>query len=164
MINTTAVSKARRAAAVGAVLFTAAASVGLTAAPAEAATERAGCTVTPYVPEHLRHNTAGEKVIRYRVKVACDADRTVVIRWQGVEEDWSTWWNKDPDDGHFSITRSRTFGSEGTRTLVYDKQLPDTESGSEEMYQKVRFVVTSNGVESESTSWERTPYRSFRNG
>jgi len=158
-------SKIRKAAA-GALIPLVVAGVAATAIPAEASTSRSGCTVTPLKPIYAGyHNSLGDKMIRYRVSVTCDANRTAVINWQGVEEDWSSLFNKDPDDGDWSKTERVSFGSglRSTKTLNYDNALPDTEGGKEEMYHKARFRVTSNGVQSEPTAWERTPYVSFFN-
>jgi hypothetical protein len=161
------VNNARRAAAGAALIpLAAAAVVATTSIPAEASTSRSGCTVTPLPPIYAGyHNSAAVKMIRYRLTVTCAANRTAVMEWQGVEEDWSLGWphKKNPDDGDWSRTVRVSFGSASTRTLIYDNDLPDTESGYEEMYHKVRFRVISNGVESAFTAWERTPYVSFIN-
>ena len=149
---------------VGVVIAASAASLGLMTGSAEASTTQSGCTVTPIKPIYAqRDNDSGDKIIRYQVNVACAANRTAVVDWQGVEEDGSTWYRTDRDDGIFSRTVSVRFVSAGATTLSYERTLPDTESGKEEIYQKVRFYVVSNGVASQRTAWERTPYVSFFN-
>lgn len=166
MTNATTAGKARKVAVAGAVLAALGAPMAVLAVPAEAAvatTDFAGCKVTPKTPIYVKHNDAGQKVIRFRVVVECGADRTARVDWIGYEEDWSTWWKTDRDDTLFSTTKRVSFTSAGTTTLWRDLALPDTESGAEEIYHKVRFSVTSNGVPSQATKWERTPYVSFTN-
>ncbi|MGA8210757.1 MAG: hypothetical protein WB441_10500 [Nocardioidaceae bacterium] len=155
--------RSRRVAA-GALIPFVAALVATTSSPAQASTRSNGCTVTPLTPVYAGYETSGgDKMIRYRISVACEANRSAVVNWQGVEEDWSTFYHYNPDDTDFSRTVTVSFGPASTRTLSYDDALPNTERGKEEMYHKIRFRVISNGVVSPRTAWERTRYVSFFN-
>jgi hypothetical protein len=138
--------------------------LGLMATPAVASTTQGGCTVTPQKPIYAGFlNDAGDKIISYRVTVSCASNRTAIVTQQGAEEDWSTFLHTDRDDTVFWRKVSVRFVSAGTTTLSYVKALPDTEDGKEEIYQKVLFQVSSNGVTSAPSAWERTPYVSFFN-
>jgi hypothetical protein len=136
----------------------------LIATPAQASTSVGGCTVTPRLPVSAGyHNSNDVKMIRYSAQVSCNAGRTAVVNWQGVEEDWSSFLDPDYDDTIFATTRSYFFATNATRTYFIDYALPDTESGAEEVYLKVRFKVTCDGLETPRTNWERTPYVSMTN-
>lgn len=130
------------------------------AAPmAHASTTSSGCTVSPLRPVFDHINSAGDKVLNYRVTATCNANRTVTIEQDRMEEDG--WPN--PDDLIGESTLSRTFSVYGSYTFNVLRTLPDTELGEEEMYQKVRFRVTSNGVTSAWTGNENSPVQSFAN-
>ena len=68
----------------------------------------------------------------------------------------------DNGDDHISTTtHNRTFDVTDTVTMWAEVSLPDTELGDEEMYQQVKFQVTSNGVTSPWTAWELSPVQQF---
>lgn len=146
----------------GAALLTGLAVPLTIAAPAHAATS-SGCTVTPLRPVHAGFDSTGTKLVRYSVQISCDADRTVTVQQQRYEEDWDGWLIPDSDDYQGGSTYTRTFGSAGTLTVETTRRLPDTEDGAEEIYQRTRFQVSSNGVTSSLTGWQRTPYVSMPN-
>lgn len=140
-----------------AALAAAAASIVLPiamASPASAATS-SGCTVTPLKPIFAGFNSSGVKLVNYRVAVDCAAGRTVSITQQRYEEDGFL----NPDDylGTTSWTTS------GTRVLNNVRTLVNTESGDEEVYHKVQFRVTSNGVTSPWTSYQKSSVLSIGN-
>ncbi|MFZ1411040.1 MAG: hypothetical protein WAS07_06265 [Micropruina sp.] len=145
---------------VTATIAAAAVALPLSIAPmAHASTTSSGCTVTPLRPIYDHHNSAGVKVLNYRVTATCSSNRTVTIEQDRMEQDG--WPN--PDDLIGESTLSRTFAVSSTYTFNVLRTLPDTEIGQEEMYQKVRFRVTSNGVTSAWTANENSPVQSFTN-
>jgi hypothetical protein len=124
------------------------------AAPASAATS-SGCTVTPLKPIFAGFNSSGVKLVDYRIAVSCASNRTVSIQQHRYEED--DWPNPDDSLG------TTSFGTSGVRILHNVRTLVNTESGNEEVYQKVRFRVTSNGVTSPWTSNEKSAVLSIPN-
>ena len=145
----------RRAIAVGIVATSAA--IGF-AGSAQAVT-KGGCTATPSTPVYSHHNASGNKVLKYTIKVKCSANRTVTIAQQRKEEDGLL----NPDDLIGSSTYVRAFGAAGTKTINFYGTLPDTELGKEEMYQRIRIRVSSNGVTSAWSGWHKSGVRSFSN-
>ena len=125
---------------------TAAMSVAM-ASPASAATS-SGCTVTPLKPVFAGFNSSGVKLVNYRISVSCTSNRTVSIEQEHWEED--PWPNGDDFLGSSSFTTS------GVTTLSNVRTLVDGEIGDEEVYHKIRFRVSSNGVTSPWTSWEKS--------
>jgi hypothetical protein len=124
------------------------------AAPASAATS-SGCTVTPLKPIFAGFNSTGVKLVNYRISVSCASNRTVSIEQRRYEED--DWPNPDDSLG------TTTFSTSGVRTLSNVRTLVNTESGNEEVYQKVRFRVTSGGVTSPWTSFQKSSVLSIPN-
>ena len=124
------------------------------AAPASAATS-SGCTVTPLKPIFAGFNSSGVKLVNYRISVSCASNRTVSIEQRRYEED--DWPNPDDSLG------TTTFSTSGVRTLSNVRTLVNTESGNEEVYQKVRFRVTSGGVTSPWTSFQKSSVLSIPN-
>lgn len=125
---------------------TAAMSVAM-ASPASAATS-SGCTVTPLKPVFAGFNSSGVKLVNYRISVSCTSNRTVSIEQERWEED--PWPNGDDFLGSSSFTTS------GVTTLSNVRTLVDGEIGDEEVYHKIRFRVSSNGVTSPWTSWQKS--------
>ncbi len=134
-----------------------AAALPVAAASSASAATSSGCTVTPQTPTYSYTATNGVKVLRYDITVTCNGGRTANIYQEVWEEDTFS------DDHISSTTTSRTFSTYGTQTVSLYRYLPDTELGMEEMYQKVRFTVSSNGVTSPVTGWERSGVRAFYN-
>jgi hypothetical protein len=132
------------------------------ATPAQAATS-SGCTVNPQRPVFAGFTDSGTKRVRFSVNVSCSGNRTVQILQQRYEEDWDGWLIPNSDDSLGSVSFSRTFESDGSTTVSSVRTLPNTEDGSEEIYQRTRFRVTSNGVTSNWTSYQRTAYVSMPN-
>lgn len=133
-----------RIAKVGLALAAALAVPALAAAPAHAHTS-SGCTINPLTPIFHGFNTSGTKLINYRVSVTCTAGRTAEVTQERWESD--AWPN--PDD-HLGTTN---FVTSGVTTLDNVRTLVDGELGNEEVYQKIRFRVSSNGVTSPWTGW-----------
>ena len=67
------------------------------------------------------------------------------------------------DDTIGHTTYNRSFSSAGTQYIYFYGTLPDTELGQEEMYQKIRLRVSSNGVTSAWTGWQKSGVQSFFN-
>lgn len=135
----------------------------LLTAPAEAASS-SGCIVNPQKPVHAGFNSSGVKLVRFNVKIYCAPHRTVEVQQFRYEEDWDNWPFSNADDKLGSRTFTRAFPpTVGTIKVGSTRTLPDTEKGSEEIYQKTRFRVTSGGVTSPWTSYQRTAYVSMPN-
>ena len=115
-----------------------------------------GCTVEPLKPVYAGTNSAGVKIIDYRITVNCSSGRYAHITQKRYEEDG--WLN--PDD-HLGTT---TFTASGVTTLHNKRTLVDTELGKEEVYQTIRFHVHSNnGVVSGNTGWHKSAVLSIYN-
>ncbi len=125
--------------------------------PAQAATTKAACTVNPLKPVYHHTNSAGKKVIDYRIKVKCTKDRYVKIQQRFWEEDTGF----DDQIGRTKTVKRHVKPSDGTVTLHSHRVLPDIEWGDEEMYHDVRFQVGSHGVWTGYTKWEASAVRSF---
>jgi hypothetical protein len=148
--------------AVGGALIAAAAVPLAVAVPAQAATS-SGCTVTPLRPVFAGFNSSGTKLVRFSVQISCSENRTVTVQQQRYEEDWDGWLFSDSDDYLGARTFVCSFVGAGSNVVSSVRTLPNTEDGNEEIYQRTRFQVSSNGVTSPLTSWQRTPYVSMPN-
>ena len=125
------------------------------ASSASASTTSSGCTVTPLKPIFAGFNSSGVKLVNYRITVSCLSNRTVSIDQRRYEEDGFL----NPDD----FLGSTPFSTSGVRTLSNVRTLVNTEGGNEEVYHKVRFRVSSGGVTSPWTSYEKSPVLSIGN-
>ncbi len=146
-------SKTTRRIAAGAI---AAAALGVAAATNAHAVSTSGCTATPLTPEYSHTQSNGVKVLNYKISVSCSSGRTAYITQERYEEDGFL--NADDHVG------TSTFSARGVTTLNNYRTLVDTESGQEEMYQRIRFYVRSdNGVQSGWTGWHKSAVRAFYN-
>ena len=146
-------TRRRVAGAIAAAALPVAAITG--AGNAQAAT-LAGCTINPLNPIYSYTNAAGVKVLDFRIAVNCAAGRHAHITQQIYEAD--PWPN--PDD----LIVTRTFVASGVTVLHSRVALPNTEAGSEEMYQRVRFWVHgNNGVVSATTAWQNSAVLTIAN-
>ncbi len=130
-------------------------------APADATVTSSGCTVTPLAPEfHNQWTTGGDKRIQYKVVVTCSTGRSITVTQERWEADTTS-----ADDLIGSSTLTNDFTSAGgTVTRTVTATLPDSDpwgDDNEEMYQRVHFKVTSNGVTSRVTAWDYSPTRTF---
>jgi len=141
----------RRIATSGAVAAIAA--IGF--AGAAQAVTTSGCTATPLTPIYSYTNSAGVKVLDYRITVSCSSGRTAQITQERWEED--DWPNGD------DLVGTSTFNVQGSTTLHNYRTLVDGELGMEEMYQKIRMRVSSNGVTSPWTGWQKSGVQAFYN-
>jgi len=137
---------------IGAALLGVAAAPVALALPASAATTLQGCNVSPQTPVFAGFS-GGVKQVRYSVAIACFPGRTIEVQQTVIEEDASP----DPDD--FVLTEINGFPTGPNGAVVIrgiTKDLPDTEGGAEEVFQKVRFRVTQNstGLQSAWTAYE----------
>ena len=130
------------------------------AAPAQAAGTNYACSVTPLRPVFAGHNSAGVKLVDYRVQVYCSTDRYINITQERWEED--DWPNGDDHLGTSYFSRHLNQYS-GTVTISNIRTLVDGEIGNEEVYQKVRFQEGSNGVWSPYTGWYNSGVTSMSN-
>ncbi len=141
------------------VAVAAAATMPILAAGTAEAHTSSGCTVEPMTPIFAGFNTAGTKLINYRVSVTCTGGRSVEI----TQERWESDGWPNPDDHLGTSTFNRTFSVTGSTTISNVRTLVDGELGNEEVYQKVRFRVTSNGVTSPWTGWHSSAQLSIAN-
>ncbi|WP_424348525.1 hypothetical protein [Kocuria sp. CH-021] len=154
--------KRNRLACLAAASLLAASSIGLAATPAVADTTRYGCTVyKPAGPRADGVDGSNRVMIKWVIDVKCDKGRTIHVHQIRMEEDDGTGEGRG-DDYVGEKTYSRSFrGKAGTHRFTYREQLPQTKDAgggkepNEEMYQKVRFRVSSNGVVSSWTNYER---------
>lgn len=130
------------------------------ALPASAATTRDGCTVDPVRPIHNGTFTGGgEKWIDYDADVDCTAGRTIELEMQRWEADSGL---NGADDLIGTSSTTRTFNTTSSWTWTITGVLPDNDGGIDqwsEMYHRVRFRVTSNGVQGAWTAWESSGIR-----
>lgn len=128
---------------------------------ADAANSLWGCSVEPERPVFDHINPAnGNKVIRYDMTVECVGGRTVEIDQHIHEEDDGL----NDDDHIFSVTRTRHYSDDDTVTIWWEKTLETGELGAEEMYQTVRFRVTTDDLaQSGWTSYDASPVQQFSN-
>lgn len=130
-------------------------------APAHATVTSSGCTVTPLAPVFKNQWTAtGDKRIQYPIAVTCSAGRTITITDERGEADTTS-----ADDLIGSSTLINSFvAAGGTVTRNITATLTDSDpwgDDNEEMYHRVRFTVSSNGVTSPVTTWDASPTRTF---
>ncbi|MBK7722120.1 MAG: hypothetical protein IPI32_07815 [Austwickia sp.] len=149
-------SRRGRAAAILSATVTAVALPVILASPAQAVSI-GGCTASPVRPYVVGLNPSGNKLVRYDVNVTCSPGRSVQLNQQVREEDTFT------DDTIVSRYVNRSFANGGTQQISYTRTLPNTELGDEEMYQRIRFRVTSNGVTSPFTGWHKSAVRTIAN-
>ncbi len=125
------------------------------AAPALATTTKGGCSVTPLRPVYKPATLFSEAKVDYRVKVYCDAGRSVEIWQERYEEDPPP----NPDDKlGLRHKWNLTYVISDTQVVSIERSAPDTEPTPEEVYQLVRFRVTPFFGEAGSrTPWEKSP-------
>ena len=151
----TLTTKTRRIVA-GAIAAAALPVAAIAGAGSAQATTRAGCTINPLTPIYAYTNAAGVKVIDFRISVNCAPNRHAHINQRVYEAD--TWPN--PDD----LIVTRNFVAGGVTTLHTYVPLPNTEAGSEEVYQRVKFWVhANNGAMSAPTAWQNSAVRTYAN-
>lgn len=152
-----------------ALLAAAALPLGL-ATPAGASTTKDGCTVTPKAPYFAGTYTAGNvPEVYYEYELTCAASSAAM----SVEVKTQTWESdlagragdvdadgvNNADDEHIgNATTVRSFTKAGgTKTVKVLGVLPHTDTDSnEEVYQKVKFRVTSGAVTGSWTAFELT--------
>ncbi len=140
----------------GAIAATALPVAAIAGAGSAHATTASGCTISPYTPIYSYTNTAGVKVLDYKISVNCSSGRHAHITQERGEED--PWPNGDDKVG------TSTFTASGVTTLHNYRTLVDGEPGQEEMYQRIKFWVHSdNGVVSATTGWQNSGVRAFFN-
>lgn len=148
--------KLRRAVVGGMIALAAAAPIALAGTTAEASTS-SGCTVTPLKPTFGGFNSSGVKLVRYGVSIKCAADRTVSVdqdRWDSV--------------GGVPVLTGvaglrHTFDDAGTVRITVQRPLPDLNKGNEVVFHSVRFRVSSHGVTSAWTAFQKSAALSIPN-
>jgi hypothetical protein len=142
------------------------------ATPAEAATTKDGCIVTSGRPFHAGLDRNGAAVIRRSLTLTCDPGRSVAFESRLVEQDLAG----RPGDGNpnedLIVTTKRTVSSFLTATVrttqtvtlgrVVPRPVPDETDTIAELYQTVRFRVTSNGVQGSASALEFSGVRNVQ--
>jgi hypothetical protein len=117
-------------------------SAGAATASASAAPSTAGCTLlTVYKPEAAGTDwLTGQKRVAYKVTIKCPAFVPVYVQVQ------QKWYEKDSGGSQAigSRTSFQAMPLGGSHTFRVDDDLPDTEAGSEEMWQKARFFAVNH--------------------
>jgi hypothetical protein len=142
------------------------ASLGLTGT-AQASTTSSGCTVTPGVPIWAGNlPPAGLSYVDYNIEVTCAVGLVVETYQERWESDLLAVEGDPVDD--FIGSSSNTFdftAAAGTQSVNVRRSLPTTgpasEGPAEEMYQKLKFRVTSGPVTSQWTTPELTQARAI---
>lgn len=156
--------KNRRVATLAATVMLTASSVGLAVTPAVADTSRGGCTVyKPAGPKADGVDGSNRVMIKWIIDVKCDKGRSIHVHQERWEEDDNTGKGRGDDYIWYSHFDRSFQDKGGTHRFTVRTRLPQTKDAgggtepNEEMYQKVRFYVTSNGVTSSYTNFERGP-------
>lgn len=150
-------SRARAVTVVTATLGLAGAGLAL-GAPAQASTSYS-CTVTPLKPVFTGAYANGVKILDYRIAATCSANRYLYIQQQRWEADPAP----NPDD-YLGFTDYSLFVYGGAGTVIHNyRTLVNGEKGAEEVYQKVRFRVSSGGAWSSFTGWQNSSILSITN-
>lgn len=158
-MNTSNSTKSRLAGVGVALVAATALPLGL-AATAQASTTHDGCTVTPAAAEFRgTFDASGLKEIFYPYEVTCVASASglsVEAKTYTREQDLAgragdvdaNGINNSDDDVIGQATTSRSFGpGGGTKTVTVKGLLPRTDTdGNDEVYQKIKFHVTSGPV------------------
>jgi hypothetical protein len=133
--------------------------------PAEAATYRDGCWVTPQRPENVTPIGSQTAYARYTVRITCNPNRVISVRTQAWEQDNG----KPGDSGGDDLISSYSFSpitvgpSGGTYTRSLTRTVPDWDHPDHwvEVYHRVSFQVTSNGVTGSPSAWEMSPVQNL---
>ena len=135
------------------------------AVPAQASTTSNGCTVTPGVPYYPNVDTTGNvPYVDRKITVTCAVGLVAETDSELMEQDTQAREGDPVDDfiGEYASTFDFTAGA-GTKTVILRRALPTTpnEGLAEEMYQRLRFRVTSGVVTSPWTAFELTAPKSI---
>lgn len=133
------------------------------AAPAQAARTLSGCTIAPQTPvANGTVDATNTPMVDYVYTVTCDPGRSVMVVSQYWEQDTLVREGDDEDDFFGDAVRVRDFTGatvRKTKTVRVERVLPSLDGSGDtvaEVYQKVKFQVTSNGVTSPWTAFELT--------
>jgi hypothetical protein len=139
------------------------------AASAQAATTKDGCTVTAGTPYYAGTDLSGYSKIRRQVTFTCDAGRSVSYESQLIEQDLAgRAGDGNPDEDligtyNGSMTSFLTATTSTTQTVTLERSVPlpvpDETDGTAELYQTVKFRVSSNGVQG---SWSTLEFSGVR--
>lgn len=124
------------------------ASAALGATGPARAVSSAGCTATPLAPTYSHTDPAGNKILRFGVRLSCVGGRAVQVQHQIREQDaLSSQLIKNS-----AFTRSFPVG--GAETISVYSTVPDTEPGAEELFHRLRIQVTVAGVPQPWSGWD----------
>lgn len=107
-----------------------------------------GCTATPLTPSFSHIDPAGQKVLRFTVRLTCAALRSVLVQHEIREQDILT------SQLIRSSAFSRSFVTGGTATFSVYSTVPDTELGAEELFHRLRIRVTVAGIPTPWSAWD----------
>jgi hypothetical protein len=135
--------------------------------PAQASTTDSGCTVTPVRPVFAGTFTlGGVPYVDYEIIVTCGVGLVAETYQERLESDLQNVEGDPVDD--FIGSSSHTFdftAAGGTQSVNVRRSLPTTgpatEGPAEELYQSLKFRVTSGPVTSNWTTPELTPARAI---
>jgi hypothetical protein len=140
------------------------------AASAQAATTKDGCTVTPGQPYHAGFDLSGASKIQRQITFTCDPGRSVEYESKFWEQDLAgRAGDGNPDEDligtyNASVTSFLTATTSTTRTVTLERvvplPVPDETDTIAELYQTVKFRVTSNGVQG---GWSTQEFSAVRN-
>jgi hypothetical protein len=138
----------------------------LIVAPSEASTTDSGCTVTPQRPVYSGVNNQNNiPLVDYKITITCDPGLLIDLEQVRWEQDLVSREGEAPDDRTGTFARQFDFTNGGTKKIKVRAPLPNTgpanEGAVEEVYQAVRFSVTSGPVTSAFTPYELTSVRSI---
>jgi hypothetical protein len=153
-----------RLTAFAAASMIAVASMGTAAAPAQADTTRAGCTVfTPAGPRADGVDGSNRPLVKWIVEVKCQKGRSIRIDQERWEEDDPKGQGRGDDFLGDEVLWHSFEKKGGSFTFSYQTLLPQTrdagggKESNEELYQKVRFRVKEGLTTSAWTPYERGP-------
>lgn len=141
----------------------------MAATPAEAArVSFQGCTVTNDAPYYAGFDTLGNvPYVYYPLEVTCADDLSIEVEMVRWEQDFA--WREGPgleDEDYLSTSIYNWDFSSGAGTVPYLSQrtlpLTNNEGIDEEIYNQVRFRVTSDTVTGPWTAYAYSPVSAIR--
>lgn len=116
------------------------------ALPAQAATTKYGCTMTPYKPHNsgVKDPYDGRSIVFFTVKMKCDRAAKVKVQIRAMENDGAYPGQLFGGDDQFAYTEKTLYlqPNIAAYTPSWAQRVPDFDSDSRaDVYQRVRFAV-----------------------